>query len=306
MRYLPRLLGFAFVFVAFVASGKEREPEIRNVTLPDGPDEIARPIFVAGTVATVLRFEKEVDPAQTEVVGWKGRFEPLLVGGKKVVIEPLYDLTPEDRFPLVVTLVDGTQVPFTVQAAEKERVDHQVNLFWDRESDKYLRASLDNALWRERLYREKADQLEREENSPDHALAALLVADAGKQTRFRAKQRYIFKDYDTEIVATVFTGKGKAAVVFWVKNGADRFWTMSEARLTSADDFYKPSPKTRKHAMRMTPRSIAPGASGVVAIVVDQSAFLSEKVIETLALQVIRDDGRVQALVMLDPSLARE
>ncbi len=69
---------------------------------------------------------------------------------KSVVIMPLHDLTPEDRLPLVVTLVDGTQVPITV-TADKDRVDHQVNLFWDPETVKYLRADLENALGRERF-----------------------------------------------------------------------------------------------------------------------------------------------------------
>jgi hypothetical protein len=43
-----------------------------------------------------------------------------------------------------------------------------------------------------------------------------------------------------------------------------------------------------------------------VAIVADRSAFVSEKGLETLALQLIRQDGLVQALVMLDPALARK
>ena len=306
MRYLASWTLLFLVFMASEAIAKEREPKIRNVTLPDGPDEIARPVFVAGNVATVLRFEKEVEPSRTEMVGWKGRFEPLLVGGKKVVIEPLYDLTSEDRFPLVVTLVDGTQVPFTVQAAEEERVDHQVNLYWDRHSDTYLRAKLENALWRERFYREENERYAQEENSPDHALAALLANGAEEQTPFRAKRAYTYKEGDAEITIIVYTGKSKAAAVVRIKNHLDRVWTLREARLTSGSEFYKPSAEVRKCAMRMVPRSSAPGASGAVAIVADKKAFLSETgQLEELALQIIRDDGLVQAFVKLDPSLAR-
>ena len=44
----------------------------------------------------------------------------------------------------------------------------------------------------------------------------------------------------------------------------------------------------------------------MVAIVADRSAFASENGLETLALQLIRDDGIVQVFVKLDPSLARE
>jgi len=306
MRNLSSRSVLLLVVAASVAVAKEREPEIRNLTLPDGPDDLARPVFVAGTVATVLRFEKEVDPTRTEMVGWKGRFEALLVGGKKVVIEPIYDLTPQDRFPLVVTLVDGTQVPFTVQAAEEARVDHQVNLYWDRESDKYLRASLENARWQARLYQEENERFRQEENSPDHALAALLANGAEEQTPFRAKRAYTYKEGDAEITVIVYTGKSKAAAVIRIKNHLDRFWTLREARLTSGSEFYKPSAEVRKCAMRMVPRSIAPGASGAVAIVADKSAFLSKKgQLEELALQIIRDDGLVQAFVKLDPSLAR-
>jgi len=303
-RPCPSVLLLAFV--ASLASAQSRETQIRNVTLPNGPDQIARPVYVAGEVATVLRFEQEVEPSRTEMMGWRGRFEPLLIGGKRVVVEPLFDLTAEDRFPLVVALVDGSQLPFTIQAArDKERVDHQVNLFWDYESEKYLRASLDNALSRERMYREQAHKYEKEESSPDHALAALLATGSSRQTLFLPKQTYVFKDADVEIVTTVFSGKGKVAVVAKVKNQATGFWTMNEARLTSADDFYMPSPNTRRCAVRMIPRSIAPGASGTVAFVVDKGAFVSGKGLETLALQIIRADGRVQAFVKLEPSLAR-
>lgn len=288
-----------------MAIAKEREPRIRNVTLPDGPEEIARPVFVAAAIATVLRFEKEVDPVRTEMVGWKGRFEPLLAGGKKVVIEPLHDLTPEDRFPLVVALMDGTQVPFTVQASEKERVDHQVNLYWDRESGAYLRARLEDALLRERIALKENERYEQEQNSPDHALAALLANGAEEQTPFRAKRAYSYREGDVEITIVVYTGKSKAAALVRIKNHLDRFWTLREARLTSGSEFYKPSAEVRQCAMHMVPSSIPPGASGAVAIVADKSAFLSGEGPETLALQIIRDDGLVQAFVRLDPSLAR-
>jgi uncharacterized protein (TIGR02268 family) len=293
------------VLVASVASARDRAPQIRNVTFPSTPDQIARPVYVAGEVATVLRFEKDVDPRRTKMEGWEGRFEPLGVAGKSVVLVPLHDLTPEDRMPLVVTLVDGRQVPITV-TAKKDSVDHQVNLFLDPETEKYLRADLENALWRERIYQKENDRYAREENSPDHALAALLATGSARQTRFRPKQTYIFRESDAEAVATVYSGKAKAAVVVRVRNHGNRSWRLSEARLTSAGDFDKPFPETRECAVRMTPRSIAPGASGVVAIVADRSAFVTEQGLEALALQLVRDDGLVQAVVLLDPSLARE
>ncbi len=296
------------VLVASVASAKDREPQIRNVLFPWRPDRLARLVYVAGEVATVLHFEKEVDPARTKLEGWEGRFEPLAVAGKVVVLVPLLDLTPEDRLPLVVTLVDGTQVPFTV-TADKAAVDHQLNLFWDPATTKYLRADLENALKREQGYREENERYAQEANSPDHALAALLVSGSTEQTPFRLKQTLVFKDseyLDSEAVATVYSGKGKVAVVVRIKNHGTRAWNLDEARLTPADGFWLPETKKLKCAVRMMPRSIAPGATGAVAIVADRSAFASASGLETLALQLIRDDGFVPVFVKLDPALARE
>jgi uncharacterized protein (TIGR02268 family) len=290
------------VLTSAAAPAKPRESEIRNVTLPDEPSDMARPVYAAGGVATVLRFDKEVDPARTQLEGWVGRFEPLVIGGKTVVLVPLYDPNPAERIPFVVTLKDGTQLPFIVTAKE-ERVDHQVNLFWDHESDKYLRASLTNALLDAQFYREKADRYEQEENSPDHALAALLVSGAVRQTPFNAKKTYIYRDAEVDIVITLYAGRGKAAVLIKLKNHRERAWSLMEARLTSVADSDDPFAKTRKCAVRMAPHAIAPGESGALAIVADKQVFTSGSGLETLALQIIRDDGLVQALVVLDPSL---
>ena len=296
------------VLVASAASAKDRVPQIRNVTIPWRPDRPALLVYVAGEVATVLRFEKDVDPARTKMEGWEGRFEPLGVTGKWVVVAPLHDLTPEDRLPLVVTLVDGTQVPFTV-TADKATVDHQVNLLGDPETVKYLRADLENALKREQTYREENERYAREENSPDHALAALLVTGSTKQTPFRRKRILVFKEseyLDSEAVATVYSGKGKVGVLVSIKNRGTRAWNLDEARLTPADGFWLPDAQKLKCAVRMTPRSIAPGATGAVAIIADKSAFVSASGLQTLALQLIRDDGFVPVFVKLDPALARE
>ncbi|MFL5346195.1 MAG: DUF2381 family protein [Hyalangium sp.] len=295
------------VLVASVASAKDREPQVRNVTFPHRPDQVARPVYVAGEIATVLHFEQNVDPARTKMEGWEGRFEPLGVAGQSVVIMPLHDLTPEDRLPLVVTLVDGTQVPITV-TADKDNVDHQVNLFWNPETVKYLRADLESALGRERRYREENERYERERKSPDHALAALLSSGAESQTSLIFRRRYIYNNEgQTDIGMTVYSGRGKVAVVIKIKNHLDRLWNLSQVRLTSATDFWHPFSKTRECAVTMEPHSIPPGDTGVVAIVADKGAFTSESGgLEPLALQLIRDDGLVEAFVKLEPSLARQ
>jgi hypothetical protein len=53
------------VLVASVASAKERVPQIRNVTFPHRPDQVARPVYVAGEIANVLHFQQNVDPGAT-------------------------------------------------------------------------------------------------------------------------------------------------------------------------------------------------------------------------------------------------
>lgn len=143
----------------------------------------ANKIYVAGRVATVLRFEKEVDPEQTRMLGSEGWFEPLLVGGKKVVLEPLRDIEPGDRFMLLVTLRDGTEVPFVVtseqQPLDGRRVaDQQVTVIRNLESASAVQASLYESLKRERDLREKVERYE-QEDSVEHALAALLAKDRG-------------------------------------------------------------------------------------------------------------------------------
>jgi len=61
--FLPSRLVLLAVLVASVASAKDREPQIRNVLLPWRPDRLARLVYVAGEVATVLHFEKDVERA---------------------------------------------------------------------------------------------------------------------------------------------------------------------------------------------------------------------------------------------------
>jgi hypothetical protein len=123
------------VLIGPVAMAREGEPFVRNLYLSDDPrDEAPRVNVGDGRVATVLRFAQKVDPARTKMLGWEGWFEPLLVGGKLVVLMPLQKIPPEDRFLLMVTLADGTELPFTVTARESGWVDQQINVFPDRES----------------------------------------------------------------------------------------------------------------------------------------------------------------------------
>ncbi|XXF76753.1 DUF2381 family protein [Myxococcaceae bacterium GXIMD 01537] len=302
MRALQPLgLLLLLLLLAPAASASERRSLIRSVLLPDSPEDAAVSVYVAGGIATVLRFEKPLDPDKTKLLGWEGRFEPLLVGGKKVVLEPLRDITSDDRILLLVTFKDGTELPFIVTARE-DRVDHQVNLVPDDDSLSAVRARLSNALGRERAYRADAQRYHEEKNSVDHSLAALLVTGATPQTPFRQRRRQVLDCEGVKVDVSWLAGKGKVAVVFNVLNQhPDNPWRLGETRLSTVT-----TRDARSFALRMDRDAIAPGASGTIAVVADRSAFESELGVQQLALELFRSDGTEQLQVFLDPRLARE
>jgi hypothetical protein len=96
--------GLLLVLMAYPAWARDMEEKltIRTLKVQDHPGQGAPSIYVSGQVVTALRFEKEVDPAKTKFPEWEGRFETPLVGGKKVVLEPLRDLDGGEALPLLV------------------------------------------------------------------------------------------------------------------------------------------------------------------------------------------------------------
>jgi uncharacterized protein (TIGR02268 family) len=295
------------VLVASGAVAKVREPIERTLILAEHPRTDAHQVYVGGRVATVLRFEKPCDPERTKLLAWEGRFEPLLCGGRSVVLYPLRDLTPEDRFMLLVTLTDGTEIPFTVTAHQQSygdrEIDQQVNVFADREGYDAVLSSLYRALQRERELREENERYRQEENSTDHAYATLLANGAEKQAPFRREKTVVLKDGGVDMTVKLFSGKGKAAAVVQLANtSSDAPWRFGEARLTSD----MTSRTARPLALRMNRAEIIPGASGALAVVVDRSAFISEKGLVDLTLEIFRSDGSQQVVVLLDHRLVRE
>lgn len=294
------LLRFALtlVLVADTAGAEERQSLVRDVFVRGEPADTPHHVFVAGGVATVLRFEKPCDGARTKLLGWEGRFEPLLVGGKKVVLEPLMDVSPEDRFLLLVTLEDGTEVPFTVTAREGA-VDHQVNVYPDPDTPSALRASLARARSRERHYREEAERYRAEKTSVDHALAALLAKGTVKLTPFRHHRSWRFLVDGAEIEVMTYNGRNKVGVRFRVTNeGLSIPWKLREVRLTTAS-----TSEERPFALRMEQEEIARGATGNFAVVMDEQAFESKSAksgLDKLVLEVFRSDGLQQVSVVLE------
>jgi uncharacterized protein (TIGR02268 family) len=297
------------VLLASAALASQREKlAIRTVLLSEHPDDSTDYVYVKGQVVTILQFEQLVNAAKTQLVGWEGRLEPVGVVGNKVILEPLRDLARDEGIPLVVTLADGTEIPFLLRPPKDEEwmPDQQVNVFKNRETYDAMFSTLMDALKeKQALLKEKqaleeqVESIHKEETSADHALAALLASGGVAQTPFKIASIVEGKDDETEIKATVFRGKGKAAVVFDVKNLApDHDWSLKTARLHSMS-----SGKESAVAVRSTSPSVAPGRSGVVVVVADKSAFIENGKLTSVLLELYRYDGLRQAFVQLDPDL---
>jgi hypothetical protein len=288
---------------AALSSDPDEKIVIRNEMITDHPGISTSSVYVSGQIATVLRFEKDVDPLKTKLLAWEGRFEPLLVGSKMVVIVPIRDLNRDEAVPLLVTLVDGTEIPFIVKPQSFETwgwTDHQVNVFKNPNSYNAVLSSLNDSLNRERKLQAKVERYE-QQDSVDHALAALMAKDATRQTSFRERKKYVLQEGGVEFVVRLFSGKGKAAVVFTITNREDAPWKLKMARLYTASGW-----KDKPFALRTDTEAVTPGTTGYVAVVADRSAFQQGAELKELLLEIYRDDGYRQLFVLLDPSLARE
>ncbi len=249
------------------------------------------------------------------MMGWEGRFEPVACAGKRVLIEPLQALEPEDRFLLVVRLADGTEVPFSLVRAtskEGEWPDQQVNVFIEPDTREALKEQLKETRARERLLEESAYRHDKEDTE-DHALAKLLTTGAINQTSFIERRKRLVKTDDgTEIVVRIFAGKAKAAVLFSVTNRhPSKPWSLAEARLrTTGPGEAQRAPflfgQERPFALRIDRDEIAPGQTGTLAVVVDRSAFQTDDgFVKALALEIYRQDGFMDTYVLLDRRLVR-
>lgn len=300
---LPIRSALLVVLVASAAVAHEDgTPITRLIMLSEHPADGTHRVSVKGRIITTLRFEKAVDPGKTKMVGWEGRFEPLAVVRNKVILEPIHDLDPDEGVPLVVTLVDGTEVPLLLRPSglgEGAWTDQQVDVFQNRDSYAAIHAALIRALKREKALEEKVERFRKEETSEDHALAALLASGAVAQTPFTIARYIKGRDNGTAISATLFRGKNKAAVVFNVKNlDPVQPWGVKSARILTVA-----SGREHAVAVRSTSTSIDPGALGVVAVVADKSAFIEDGKLTSVFLELYGRNGLRQAVVQLDPDL---
>lgn len=308
-RLLPANSGLLLVLLASVAMAREPSDRtvIRTLDVSDHPGQATHSIYVAGQVTTVLRFEKDVDAANTRLLGWEGKFQPLVVGSNKVVLDPIRDLAREESLSLLVTLVDKTELAFLVKPKSRGEwgwIDHQVNVFKDPESFNAVLSSLYGSLKRERQLREENARFKQEENSVDHAYATLLLNGELKKTPFRRRKSLRSKNGDMDVVVEVLSGSGKAAAVITLTNtfhGGD--WEFDGAYLTR-DVTHSTS---RPFALRMDRSTLVSGQTGTIVVVVDESAFESKdgKLVD-LILQIFRADGLQQVAVVLEHTLVQQ
>lgn len=283
----------------------QESPRRRALYVSKEPTHGVPELFVAGGVVSTLRFEIDCDPSRTRMLGWEGRFEPLLVGGRSVVLVPLKDLAPDDRFILLVTLMDGTSLPFTVTAS-RGAVDGQVNVFPNPESSEAVRTELEEKRKENAALRDENRRQREEETSVDHALAALLLNGQLEMTPFTEGEKWVLRGDGLEIEILTFvprkdqrkTARTKAGVVFNVKNkDSTRPWALQEAQLST---FTTREP--RPFALRQSSSPIAPGKKGRIAIVTDLASFDPTRDGNKLVLELFRNGGRRDAYVELTPS----
>ncbi len=247
------------------------------------------------------------------MLGWEGRFEPVECAGKKVLIEPLHDLEPEDRFLLLVTLADGKELPFTVTAHEG-RFDHQVNVFPDLKTPEAARRRLADAYQREQILKKENERLLKEQASTDHAYASLLARGEAKNTPFHRESKWRVALGGAVVDIYIYSARKtqKAAVLFHVLNSdLDVPWKLKEVQLSamlSRQSHEEPARTGEKKAfaLRTNRDEIPPGESGFVAVVADKSAFASKDGPVHLVLELFRHDGLQQAVVYLDHRIVAE
>lgn len=217
-----------------------------------------------------------------------------------MVIVPVRGLAPDDRFLLLVTLADGTSLPFTVTAG-KDAVDGQVDVFPDPQSPEAMRAELQAKQVENGVLRAENRRYRQEEVSAEHALATLLANNQAVLTPFQVEEKWRpgAPDIEGEISILLPRGRvvrGLAAVVFEITNLApERPWRLQEARLMNAVTLEK-----KPFALRMSAAAIAPGETGRIAVILDLPPLKSIKTGDMLVLEIFRDGGLRQGYVELD------
>jgi uncharacterized protein (TIGR02268 family) len=244
--------------------------------LKGDPGQPVQSVHVAAEVATNLMFPGEVDPALTKLIGGDGRFEPLMISGRSVVIVPLRDLSEGETFSLIVTLKDGTAVPFDLRAPRlHDSSDGQVDVHLYQEETTSVRQALQLARSRVEALTSENERHVQEDASVNHALAGLLAQGRTDLTPFKEMGTKMLRESGINLKVITLRPRdqrsdlGKAAVVVRVTNTDPKTnWALDEVRLLSAV-----SRDMKPFALRASAPTIAPGETAAVAVVMDLAAF---------------------------------
>jgi len=245
------------------------------------PGQPVQTVHVAAEVATNLMFPSEVNPALTKLIGGEGRFEPLMIAGRSVVVVPLRDLAASESFSLLVTLKDGTLIPLTLHGPGlRDNTDGQVDVYLDKEDPAAVRQALVMARGRVQSLTAENERHEQEGVSAAHAIATLLAGGRSELTPFvEAGGPRVFHDDGADIKVVTFKPRregedpGLAAVVFRVTNKDPKVpWALDEVRLFAATNG-----DSKPFALRAAARIVEPGKTEAMAVVIDAKAFGPER-----------------------------
>lgn len=257
---------------------------------PVKSDEPVQAVHVAAEVATTLVLPADVDSLSTRLVGGDGRFEPLMIAGRTIVIIPLRALAEGESFSLIVGLKTGLRIPLTLRRPNHhDPTDGQVDIYLNQDEAPAIRRALELARSRLTTLTAENERHVQQEGSVDHALAALLAQDRVDLTPFKMAGAKLLQDSDVDLKIVTFipkkgTDPGKGAVVFRVTNKDSRAsWELDEVRLISSlTGDMKPI------AVRSSSSSIGPGQTMAIAAVMDMKTFGSPDRSDRLVLELWR------------------
>jgi hypothetical protein len=255
----------------------EQPHAIRHFLLRQKPTDTVLDIYVQGGVSTIISLPSELQTRGTSIGGGgDGRFN-VLMGGQQILITPTRGLAKGERFPLRVTLVDGTVIPLSLTSApEGHRADGEVQISTKPENPEQLRVQLEAMTERAITLEAQLDQALKEQQSKEHGLAGLLAGGHAKLTAFvRVKERDVLNGRNREVLLETYVlppetpdAPTEVAAVFTVTNKGTEPLEFSAVRAMRS-----PGLEFVSLAARFQPRVISPGGKGTVAVVVDRAAF---------------------------------
>jgi uncharacterized protein (TIGR02268 family) len=256
-----------------------REQQERRLTLSIRPEEPPSEVRVAPGVTTYLRFDAPLDRASLEVEGRSARFRFVDVGERIVALEPLGELSPEEKVTVRVRYLDGESPAFALftLVSHPTWVDKELEVVRRPRSLEALEAALAEREAEIAALRARS------------GLAELVFSGRLGVAGVRAQRFGVLPKVGPSGLQVV-TGMGYRAdswtlVVVRVLNlPGQKPWMPTEARLIRAD-----GTRVKVRAVDLNPARLAPGEEGLVAVETDAPSWKTE---EDLRLELEDKGGR--------------